>query len=247
MDRLFGLIGYPLSHSFSRKFFTDKFKRENIDAQYMNFEIDNISRLPEIIKDNARLEGINVTIPYKEDVLKYLDYTDDSAREIGAVNTIKIIRRGENTYLYGYNTDITGFAVSIKPLIKAHHKKALVLGTGGASKAVVQALRNMDIEPLLVSRSQRAGCITYNEITSDIMDEYTVLVNTTPLGTYPDTKGCPDIPFEKLSGKHLLYDLVYNPAATEFLKRGESKGAEIKNGLDMLHEQALAAWEIWNE
>jgi shikimate dehydrogenase len=245
--RTFGLIGYPLSHSFSKKFFTEKFEQEDIAAKYLNFEIDDIAKLPEIIEVNPQLIGINVTIPYKQDIIQYLNIIDDAAKAIGAVNTVKIIRERDGYSLHGFNTDIIGFSESIKPLIKPHHKKALVLGTGGASKAIIKALESMNIEPLLVSRSSKPDCITYNEIGSETMAEYTVVINTTPLGTYPKTDGCPEIPFEEITDKHLLYDLVYNPEKTEFLKRGEAKGADVKNGLDMLHGQALAAWKIWNE
>ena len=247
MTRTFGLIGYPLTHSFSKKFFTEKFSREGIDAQYKNFEIDNIDKLPSIIRENPTLEGLNVTIPYKQDIFPYLDEVDEAAKEIGAVNTIQIEREGEKYHLLGFNTDIIGFGDSIQPLLQSHHTKAMVLGTGGASKAVVWALEKLGLSTVLVSRSpQGERQISYRNLDKNLMEEYTVIVNTTPLGTYPKTEGLPDIPYEFIREKHLLYDLVYNPEKTRFLEKGEEQGAAIKNGLEMLHGQALAAWEIWN-
>ena len=247
MRRKFGLIGYPLTHSFSRRFFTGKFTDEGIDAEYLNFEIESISDLHQLLKSHPDLVGFNVTIPYKEQVIAYLDFTDSSASEIKAVNTIKINRSGGHVSLHGYNTDIQGFEESIKPLIRNYHHNALVLGTGGASKAVVKALENLHINTILVSRNpEEKGEIPYDELDEDVMDSYKIIVNTTPIGTYPNIEGCPSIPFELITPKHLLFDLVYNPETTEFLKQGKLHGATIKNGLEMLHLQALAAWEIWN-
>jgi len=247
MKRKFGLIGFPLSHSFSKKFFTDKFSNEAIDAEYINFELENISQLSHVIASHADLEGINVTIPYKEQIIKYLDFTDEVAASIQAVNTIRILRSGHHVTLHGYNTDIQGFQKSIQPLIQNYHHKALVLGTGGASKAVVRALENLKIETILVSRNpEEKGELSYNDLDEDVMDNYKIIVNTTPIGTYPNTEGCPAIPFEMITPRHLLFDLVYNPEVTEFLKLGKKHGAVIKNGLEMLHLQALASWEIWN-
>ncbi|GET31695.1 shikimate 5-dehydrogenase [Prolixibacter bellariivorans] len=246
MKQTFGLIGYPLTHSFSKKFFTEKFSRERIDSVYENFEIDNIGKLSAIIRENPTLKGLNVTIPYKQDVFSYLDEVDDAAQEIGAVNTIRVEWEGENYRLHGFNTDIIGFGDSIQPLLKAHHKKALVLGTGGASKAVVWALQKLGLSTVLVSRSPKGeGQISYSDLDKSLMTEYTVIVNTTPLGTYPKMEGAPDIPYQFINDTHLLYDLVYNPEKTLFLKKGEEQGAVIKNGLEMLHGQALAAWGIW--
>lgn len=247
MKRKFGLIGYPLSHSFSREFFTKKFSDERIDAEYLNFELENISQLPHLIALHPNLEGINVTIPYKEQVIKFLDDTDETAAQIQAVNTIRIHRSGHLVSLYGYNTDIQGFQESIKPLLQKHHQKALVLGTGGASKAVVKALENLEIDSILVSRNpEDKGEISYNDLDEDVMASYKIIINTTPIGSYPNIEGIPAIPFEWITPKHLLFDLIYNPGVTEFLRMGKQQGATIKNGLEMLHIQALASWEIWN-
>lgn len=249
MKRKFGLIGFPLSHSFSKKFFTEKFAAEGIAAEYLNFEIENISQLPHILTTHHNLEGLNVTIPYKEQVISYLDFIDESAAQIQAVNTIRIIRSGHHISLRGYNTDIQGFQESIKPLLQKHHHKALVLGTGGASKAIVKALENLKIETILVSRNpepEEKGEISYGDLDEDVMANYKIIVNTTPIGTFPKVEGCPSIPFDLITPKHLLFDLVYNPQVTEFLKQGKQRGAATSNGLDMLHLQALAAWEIWN-
>ena len=246
--RQYGLIGFPLSHSFSKKFFTQYFAERSIDAEYLNFEISDISMLPDILKEHTNLAGFNVTIPYKEAIIPYLDSCDAKASAIKAVNTVKIDRTGGNISLKGFNTDLIGFRNSILPLLKPHHKKALVLGTGGASKAVVATLNNLSISTQLVSREAKAGIsISYNQLTEEIMQEYTVVVNTTPLGTYPKTETFPDIPYEFLTDKHLLFDLVYNPAVTQFLQKGADRGAATKNGSDMLELQALAAWEIWTE
>jgi len=247
MKRKFGLIGFPLSHSFSSKFFTEKFLNEGIDAAYLNFELESIEELNHLISAHSDLEGFNVTIPYKEQVIAYLDQIDDAAAQIKAVNTIRIHHSGRQVSLHGYNTDIHGFQESIKPLLQQYHHKALVLGTGGASKAVVKALENLGIDAILVSRNpEEKGEISYNDLDEDVMESYKIVVNTTPIGTYPNIEGCPAIPFEWITSRHLLYDLVYNPEVTEFLKQGSERGATIKNGLEMLHLQALAAWEIWN-
>jgi shikimate dehydrogenase len=247
MQRRFGLIGYPLSHSFSRKFFSDKFSREGIDAEYLNYEIDNINLLPQIIDSDPVLTGLNVTIPYKQQVIKFLDKTDEDAAEINAVNTIRIIRDGGRISLEGYNTDIYGFRESIRQLIQKHHHKALILGSGGASKAIIKVLNDIGIDTIIVSRNpQYKGEISYDDLDEGVMESYKVIVNTTPIGTFPKTEGCPAIPFEYVNEQHLLYDLVYNPEVTEFLKQGQLRGAAVKNGLEMLYLQALASWEIWN-
>jgi len=248
MKRKFGLIGFPLSHSFSRKYFTEKFSNEGIDAEYINFEIESISLLPHLIASHPDLEGINVTIPYKEQVLKFLDLIDETASQIQAVNTIRIQRSGHRVLLHGYNTDIIGFQESIQPLLQKYHHKAMVLGSGGASKAVVKALENLKIETILVSRNpEEKGELSYSDLDEDVMSSYKIIVNTTPIGSYPNIEGCPAIPFELITPKHLLFDLVYNPEVTEFLKQGKLRGATTKNGLEMLHLQALASWEIWNK
>ena len=247
MKRKFGLIGFPLSHTCSRKFFTEKFSNEGIDAVYLNFELESIEELNHLISAHPDLEGFNVTIPYKEQVIPFLDQIDEAAAQIKAVNTVKIHRSGGQVTLHGYNTDIHGFQQSIKPLLQQYHHKALVLGTGGASKAVVKALENLGIDAILVSRNpEKKGEISYNDLDEDVMESYRIIINTSPIGTYPNIEGCPAIPFEWVTSRHMLFDLVYNPEVTEFLRQGKERGATIKNGLEMLHLQALAAWEIWN-
>ncbi len=245
----YGLIGYPLTHSFSAQFFSEKFRLEDIDAEYLNFEIEDILEIRRIILFNQYLRGLNVTIPYKEKVIPFLNRLSPEAKEIGAVNTIKVNRRPGDMYFYelvGYNTDYIGFKNSILPLIKPDmHKKALILGTGGASKAIAYALKSMGIEWIYVSRNKTNGQITYNDLTSEIMSEYKLIINTTPLGTFPNTVTCPDIPYSLLTVQHLLYDLVYNPDETLFLKKGKDCGVSIKNGKEMLELQALEAWKIW--
>ena len=246
----YGLIGYPLTHSFSAKFFTEKFRNEEIDAEYLNFEIEDILDIRRVILFNQYLRGLNITIPYKEKVIPFLHKMSPEAEEIGAVNTIKVDRIKGDMYFYeltGYNTDYIGFKKSLLPLINPSvHKKALILGTGGASKAVAHALTSMGIDWIYVSRSKGEGRISYNELTSDIMAERKLIVNTTPLGTYPDTENCPGIPYSMLNDDHLLYDLVYNPNTTLFLKKGMEQGAQTINGLKMLYLQAERSWEIWN-
>lgn len=247
MKRRFGLIGYPLSHSFSRKFFTDKFAAEGIDAEYLNYEINEINLLPQIIASDPYLTGLNVTIPYKQQVIKFLDKTDEDAAEIKAVNTIRIIRDAGNIALEGSNTDIVGFRDSIKPLLQKYHHKALILGSGGASKAIIKVLTDLGVDTITVSRNpELKGEISYDELDEGVMESYKVIVNTTPIGTFPKVEGYPAIPFEFINDQHLLYDLVYNPLVTEFMKQGKLRGATVKNGLEMLHLQALASWEIWN-
>jgi shikimate dehydrogenase len=244
----YGLVGFPLSHSFSKRFFTEFFATENIAAEYLNFELEVLSSLPSIIADHPNLVGFNVTIPYKEAIIPYLDRCDPKAAAIMAVNTVKIEREGELSKLTGYNTDLIGFRDSILPVLQPHHRKALVLGTGGASKAVVASLNDLSISTQLVSRAAKAGnSIAYTQLTRKVMEEHTIIVNTTPLGTYPKTENFPEIPYELLTNKHLLFDLVYNPAVTQFLQKGAEQGAATKNGADMLKIQALAAWRIWNE
>lgn len=246
-QKLYGLIGFPLVHSFSQNFFNKKFEAEGIDARYINFEIPEIGNFMEVISENPDLHGLNVTIPYKEKVIPYMDEMDEDAAKIGAVNVIKFIRsKGDSVKFKGYNSDIIGFCDSIKPLLKAHHKKALVLGTGGAAKAVTQGLINLGLKPTYVSRSKRDGMLTYADLTPEVMEQYTVIVNTTPLGMYPHTDECPDIPYALLSSRHLCYDLLYNPDVTLFMKKAREAGAEVKNGLEMLLLQAFAAWNIWN-
>lgn len=245
----YGLIGYPLKHSFSIGYFNEKFRAENIDAEYVNFEIPRIEDFMEVIEEHSNLCGLNVTIPYKEQVIRYLDELDKDAAKIGAVNVIKFIPQAKGKIkLVGYNSDIIGFTRSIEPLLQSHHTKALILGTGGASKAVYHGLANLGIQATYVSRTKKNNSIlTYDELTPEIMNEYTIIVNTTPLGMYPKVDFCPDIPYESLTSNHLLYDLLYNPNETLFMKKGKAQGATVKNGLEMLLLQAFSAWEIWNK
>ena len=244
----YGLIGYPLKHSFSIGFFNEKFKSEGIDAEYVNFEIPEINDFMEVIEENPNLCGLNVTIPYKEQVIPFLDELDKDTAKIGAVNVIKIVRGPKGKVkLTGYNSDIIGFSQSIQPLLQPYHKKALILGTGGSSKGIYHGLKNLGIDSVFVSRTQKEGMLTYEELTPEIMAEHTVIVNCTPVGMYPKVDFCPAIPYELLTPNHLLYDLLYNPNTTLFMKKGEEHGAVTKNGLEMLLLQAFAAWEIWNK
>ncbi|GAB6008074.1 shikimate dehydrogenase family protein [Dysgonomonas reticulitermitis] len=244
----YGLIGYPLKHSFSRAFFTEKFTKEEIYAVYLNFEIENISLFPDIIRSHPSLRGLNVTLPYKQQIIPFLDGIDPRAQAIGAVNVIKISRENGKTKLIGYNSDIIGFQSSISPLInKDIHQKALILGTGGASKAVFNGLKALGIESVFVSRTPKAEQLSYLEIDQDIINNHKVIVNTSPLGTFPNVEDAPNIPYHLLSNNHVLYDLVYNPAESTFLQLGKQQGATIKNGAEMLELQARAAWKIWNE
>lgn len=245
-EHLYGLIGYPLGHSFSQNYFNQKFESEKISAKYVNFEIDDIGRLMEIIAQYPNLSGLNVTIPYKQQVISYMDEMDPDAAQIGAVNVIKFIGSGKNLKLKGYNSDIIGFSDSIAPLLNDKRRRALVLGTGGAAKAVSHGLKNLGIEVTPVSRTKREGVLTYEELTPEIMDTHKVIVNTTPLGMYPHVDECPDIPYQELTPDHLCYDLLYNPDVTLFMKRAQAYGVETKNGLEMLLLQAFAAWNIWN-
>ncbi|MDR1811149.1 MAG: shikimate dehydrogenase [Prevotella sp.] len=246
MKDRYGLIGYPLGHSFSQRFFTEKFEQESINAEYLPYPLADIAEFPALVASNPELKGLNVTIPYKEQVIPFLDEMDANAQEIGAVNVIRLFKDGGKTKLKGYNSDMYGFQNSIAPLLKPQHAKALILGTGGASKAVMQGLKNLGISIRLVSRSRREGMITYEELDEKIMQEYTVIVNASPVGTFPNVDERPQIPYQYLTDRHLLYDLVYNPAETVFLKKGRTQGAQTKNGEEMLHLQAVKAWEIWN-
>ncbi len=290
---LFGLIGFPLGHSFSKGYFTEKFAREGIDAQYLNFEIPDATMLLDVIRDNPELRGLNVTLPHKQAVIPLLDELSDEAREIGAVNVIKIdpaqpslkgrengdvaghrslpLREGWGGSLKGFNSDIIGFMESIKPLLQPWHKKALVLGTGGASKAICVGLKRLGLEWRYVSRNGGQGArskeqentscpnnplascplplapLNYSDLTPEVMAEYTVIVNCSPVGMFPKVDAAPAIPYELLTPRHLLFDCVYNPEDTLFLKKGREQGATGKNGLEMLHLQAEASWKFWNE
>lgn len=245
MDK-YGLIGYPLEHSFSISFFNEKFKSENIDAQYLNFEIPTIEALPEILASNPELKGLNVTIPYKQRVISFLDVVSPEARAIGAVNVIRVIQENNEVILKGYNSDVIGFTKSIEPMLKDYHKKALILGTGGASKAIDFGLRSLGLETVFVSRYERPGTIQYDKITPNVVKEYNVIVNCTPCGMFPHTDECPLLPYEAMDEKTILYDLIYNPDQTLFLQKGLKQGATVKNGLEMLLLQAFASWDFWN-
>ncbi len=246
--KTYGLIGYPLGHSFSAQFFAGKFRAEGIDAEYLNFEMPSVADgLRPLIEQMPTLCGLNVTIPHKQAVIPLLDELSTEAREIGAVNVICIKKNGNGTTLRGCNSDVIGFADSIRPLLKPHHRRALILGTGGASKAVVYALRQMGIMPVCVSRTSGEDRLTYGQITPEVVGEHTVIVNSSPVGMHPHVDEAPALPYEALTPRHLLYDLVYNPLETKFLRLGRERGATIKNGLEMLHLQALAAWDFWQE
>lgn len=245
-DRLYGLIGYPLGHSFSQHYFNQKFDAEGISARYVNFEIPDIGDFMEVVAENPNLGGLNVTIPYKEQVIPYLDELDADAAAIGAVNVIRITRDRGRLKFKGYNSDVIGFSDSIRPMLTAGRNKALILGTGGAAKAVAHGLRGLGVEPVYVSRTPRPGVITYADLTSDVMASHKIIVNTTPLGMYPHVDEAPDIPYDCLTPEHLCYDLLYNPDVTMFMKRSRQHGAEVKNGLEMLLLQAFVSWNIWN-
>ena len=245
MDK-YGLIGYPLGHSFSIGFHNQRFADEGINAKYVNFEIPSIDDLPEVLSSNPELKGLNVTIPYKQKVMAFLDYISPEARAIGAVNVIRVVHKGDNITLRGYNSDVIGFKQSIEPMLESYHKKALVLGTGGASRAVAYGLKALGLESVFVSRYERPGTIQYQSITPEVVREYNVIVNCTPLGMYPNTEECPQLPYEALDEHNILYDLIYNPDETLFMKRGAEQGANVKNGLEMLLLQAFASWEFWN-
>lgn len=283
---LYGLVGYPLGHSFSRAFFSKKFAEEGIDAEYLNFELPSADMLLQVIAEHPNLRGLNVTLPHKQAVIPFLDELSDEARAIGAVNVIRITRPDSTAFstdkpsstqrpviqnhtdrpvlneltsrpvLKGFNSDIIGFMDSIRPLLQPHHKRALVLGTGGASKAICHGLERLGIEWRYVSRHRSATVLgdsvavesfTYSDITPALLADYTVIVNCTPLGMYPKVDAAPTIPYAALSPRHLLYDLVYNPEVTQFMREGRRFGATVKGGLEMLHRQAVASWKFWNE
>lgn len=238
----YGIIGKTLQHSFSPRYFNNKFSDGNIEALYTAFELENIRAFKDLLHQK-QLAGINVTIPYKEQVIPFLDELDSSAEQVAAVNCIQT-HKGK---LVGYNTDIEGFTGSLKPLLKAHHVQALVLGTGGASKAVQQGLRSLQLPFTIVSRTPRAGELAYDQLDAATLSSHQLIINTTPLGTFPDVEAKPELPYASLTADHLLYDLVYNPEVTAFLKEGLQRGAQVKNGFEMLQLQAEAGWKIWNE
>ena len=246
MDK-YGLIGYPLGHSFSISYFNQKFADEGIDAMYENFEIPSIDELEEVLAVNPNLKGLNVTIPYKEKVLNFLDSISPEAQAIGAVNVIRVTHDGNKVKLKGFNSDVIGFTQSIEAMLDPKwNKKALILGTGGASKAINYGLKSLGLETVFVSRYERPGTIQYERITPEIVKEYNVIINCTPVGMYPHTEECPILPYEAMDSHTILYDLIYNPDETLFMKRGLEYGAQVKNGLEMLLLQAFASWEFWN-
>ena len=240
--KIYGLIGRNIDYSFSRGYFSEKFSKENLtDHQYQNFDITSIELVSDILKNNS-VEGLNVTIPYKEEIIPYLDELDGTAEVIGAVNVIQI----KNKRSIGFNSDYYGFYESLKPYLKSYMDKALILGTGGASKAITHALKNLNIDFTYVSRNPDFSELSYTQLDDDIINSYKLIINCTPLGTHPNIDQSPDIPYESLTDRHLLYDLIYNPSTTLFMKKGLEKGANVVNGLKMLTLQAEKSWEIWN-
>ncbi len=243
MPAHFGIIGYPLVHSFSPTYFKKKFTELRIDAVYKAYPITTIDEFSALLANNPDIEGLNVTIPYKETILPFLDRIDTVASEIGAVNCIAI-REGRKS---GYNTDVAGFEQSLIPLLTSHHTHALILGTGGSSKAVAYVLKQLGIHFLKIARSKVSGFLNYEDLTPEMIAGHKLIVNTTPVGQYPDMQHAPEILYEALTAHHLLYDLIYNPEETMFLAKGRERGAVIKNGFEMLQLQAEASWQIWND
>ena len=239
----FGLVGRNISYSFSRGYFKKKFNDLGLTHHsYENFDLQEITEFPFIFKSDTNIKGLNVTIPYKEEVIPYLDRLEASAEKIGAVNTIKVDANG----LTGYNTDAVGFQKSLEPLLQKHHQKALILGTGGASKAIAFVLEKLDIDFSFVSRSGKNKGFTYEQLDENIIREHSLIINCSPVGTFPNIEEKPDLPYQGISDSHILYDLIYNPEETAFLKEGKKRGAMVSNGLRMLELQAEKAWEIWN-
>jgi shikimate dehydrogenase len=246
--RKFGLIGYPLEHSFSKKYFTDKFEREGLsDCIYENFPLENIDLIREMLDNEPELCGFNVTIPYKSSVIRFLKWMSQDASEIGAVNVVKIKRKADGLDLYGFNSDIKGISDSLKTYVSKDIKKVMVLGTGGSSRAVSYVLRTMGLKVILVSRSSKKGTVKYEDLTREMFDDTGIIINTTPLGMYPAVSSMPDIDYNMLNSNHILFDLVYNPEHTMFLRMGEERGCRVISGLKMLYSQAERAWEIWND
>lgn len=240
----FGLIGKNIDYSFSRSYFSDKFTKENLPHSYVNFDIQHISEVKDILKNNKSLGGLNVTIPYKEAIIPYLDKLDKRAKKIGAVNTIKRTKKGK---LIGYNTDYFGFKKSLQNHITSYHKNGLILGTGGASKAIAYALKRLDINYHFVSRKQSDKVdYTYDNLSEDIIFKHQIIINCTPLGTFPNINECPNIPYDGITENHILFDLIYNPEETKFLRIGNIQRATTINGKKMLELQAEKAWDIWN-
>lgn len=249
MKKIYGIIGYPLGQSASPAFFNKKFADEGIDAEYIPFEIEDINQVQKIIDAHPTLCGFNVTIPYKLQIMDYLESMSPEAKAIQAVNVVKITRDSQGIpHLTGHNSDVIGFTRSLQPLVEGKHKKALVLGTGGVSKAVAYSLQTLGMEYIMVSRITTKDAIAYEQLTDEIMSTHTLIINCTPLGMVGHgIDKCPSIPYEKLTERHLLYDVVYNPEETLFLKKGASRGATTKSGYEMWYLQALASWQIWNE
>jgi len=246
--RKFGLIGYPLGHSFSKKYFTQKFISENITGcSYENYPLESLSKFTDLTESETELCGLNVTIPYKSEIIRFLNYIDKEAEEIGAVNVIKINREAAEIKLSGYNSDVTGIETSLRPYLKRNVRDALVLGTGGSSRAVCYVLRKLGVRVTLVSRREQAGAVQYSALDRSVIKGIQLIVNTTPLGMYPDTGTMPEIDYKALNSGHILFDLVYNPEMTTFLQRGKEQGCSIISGIKMLHSQAERAWEIWND
>lgn len=245
--RLFGLIGYPLGHSFSASFFNEKFAKEGIEARYRNFPLEQLTDFPSLLEKEPGLRGLNVTVPYKQEIIPYIQTLSPTAAAIQAVNTLSIKREKDRLQIKGDNTDVIGFRRSLEQQLKPHHTSALVLGTGGSSKAIHYVLGQLGIPFTRVSRSAGEGRISYREIDDRMVADSPIIINTTPLGMYPDVETFPQIPYNTLGPEHLLFDLVYNPRKTAFLQKGESCRAQIVNGHDMLIYQALASWDIWND
>lgn len=245
--RKYGLIGYPLGHSFSKKYFTEKFLAGHItNCSYDNYPLENLDTFRELVSAYNELCGLNITIPYKSEIIKFLDVIDIEAEEIGAVNVVKILRSGAHIRLSGFNSDITGIRDSLLPFINENTREALVLGTGGSSRAVCYVLMKSGVKVNLVSRERKPGTILYSDISSSILNKNRLIINTTPLGMYPDTESKPEIDYTRLTDKHILFDLVYNPELTSFLRMGKEQGCTVISGLKMLFSQAEKAWEIWN-
>lgn len=249
MDK-YGLIGHPLGHSFSKKFFNEEFfPQHNINARYINFDIPHAGMLLDIVRDNPDLKGLNCTIPYKQDIISLLDELSPQAKRIGAVNVIKIQHHNNPQKpftLTGFNSDIIGFTQSLRPLLKPHHTKALILGTGGASKAICEALKDLNIDYVYVSRSARKGVLDYAHLTPEIIQSHPLIINCTPVGMFPHIDCTPELPYQVIDERHLLYDLIYNPEETLFMRLGRERGATVKNGMEMLRLQALASWDFWH-
>ncbi|HNW57112.1 MAG TPA: shikimate dehydrogenase [Bacteroidales bacterium] len=246
--RIYGLIGNPLGHSFSKKYFSEKFLNEHItDCFYENYQLISLDKLPRLIEENPDLCGFNVTIPYKSEIFSYLDMIEPEAVKIGAVNVVKIKRAEGKVKLCGYNSDITGITDTLAPFIKGHVRNAMVLGTGGASKAVCYVLDKFGLNITLISRNRKTGVLSYSDITHELIEKTDLIINTTPLGMFPNIEGKPDLDYSLLGKKHILFDLVYNPEKTAFLKSGEERGCTILTGLKMLRSQAEKAWKIWND